>query len=458
MSHGGAHPVDLSKVPIPRSAGDTRSVSEALAHALVELGVRHAFGILGGAIVPFVSALGRTPVQIVNTRHETGAVFAAMEAYFASARPALVFTTTGPGVMNALNGVAAARWDGAKVLLVSGSTPAAQRGRWAFQETSPYTFGDLGASPALFDFGTTLQDPGELEFVVRRLAAGFARPAGFVAHVALPIDLQARPAKGPRSYSCSFRTTIAPDDATGDACARALSNEPFAIWLGFGARGAGREVEALVARTGAPVLATPRAKGIFPEDHPLFLGVSGLGGESSVARRLARYKPQRTVVLGTRLGEFSSFWRPEWVPPQGFIHVDVDPDVPGASYPTAPTLAVHAEIGAFLRALLARLPSAPASSPLVSLPSPVPAEDAEQDSSAAHGVRSSVLLRAVQRVVVDGSDAIVLTEAGNAFAWCSRVLHFRSSGRYRVSTGYSSMGHSVAGVVGAALASGKPAV
>ena len=458
MSRGGTHPVNVPIAPFARSADQTRSVSDALANALVDLGVRHAFGILGGAIVPFVSALGRTPVHIVSARHETGAVFAAMEAHFASARPAVAFTTTGPGLMNALNGIASARWDGAKVLLVSGATPAAQRGRWAFQETSPYTFGDLAASPSLFDFGTTLQDPAELDLVIRRLAAGFARPGGFVAHVALPTDLQSRPAEGHRAFSYSSSTAIVADETTLDFCAGALSEKPFAVWLGFGARGAAREIMTLVERTGAPVIATPRAKGIFPEDHPQFLGVSGLGGESSVVRRLSRCKPQRTLVLGTRLGEFSSFWRADWVPPQGFIHVDVDPDVPGASYPTAPTLAVHAEIGAFLRALLARLSSAPASGPVGRVPSPVPAGDTEPEPSAPHGVRTSALLRAVQRVVVDESDAILLTEAGNAFAWCSRTLRFGTPGRYRVSTGYGSMGHSVAGVVGAALASGKAAV
>jgi acetolactate synthase-1/2/3 large subunit len=458
MSLGGALQVDVSNAPIARSVEDTRSVSDFFAQSLVELGIRHAFGILGGAVVPFVSALGRTSIQIVHTRHETGAVFAAMEAHFASARPAMVFATTGPGVMNALNGISAARWDGAKVLLVSGATPAAQRGRWAFQETSPYTFRDLDASPALFDFGTTMQDPAELELVVRRLAAGFARPGGFVAHVAIPTDLQVRPAKGQRSSSYSSRTMIAPEDSTLDECARALSDEPFAIWVGFGARGASRKVAALAERSGAPVLATPRAKGIFPEDHPQFLGVTGLGGEASVARRLARSKPQRILVLGSRLGEFSSFWRSEWVPPKGFIHVDIDPDVPGAAYPAVPTLAVHAEIGVFLQALLPRLLPSPAYARPTRAPSPVPVTDPEPTPGAAHRVRTSELLRAVQRVIVDGSDAIVLTEAGNAFAWCSRALRFRTPGRYRVSTGYGSMGHSVAGVVGAALTSGKPAV
>jgi acetolactate synthase-1/2/3 large subunit len=67
-------------------------------------------------------------------------------------------------------------------------------------------------------------------------------------------------------------------------------------------------------------------------------------------------------------------------------------------------------------------------------------------------VRPQVLLDAVQRHVVDGSDAIVLAESGNSFAWANHLLRFSQPGRYRVSTGFGSMGHATTGVVGAALA------
>lgn len=70
-------------------------------------------------------------MQVLHLRHEVGA---AIEVYFASDRPVVVFTTTGPGITNALTGLLAARWEGAKVILVSASTSASQRGRWAIQE------------------------------------------------------------------------------------------------------------------------------------------------------------------------------------------------------------------------------------------------------------------------------------------------------------------------------------
>src|SRR5690606_26438499 len=87
-----------------------RRLVDRLTQALSELGVEHAFGLIGGANAPFVDALGRSAIHVTHCRHEGGAAFAATEASLVSGRPALVFATTGPGILNALNGLAAARW------------------------------------------------------------------------------------------------------------------------------------------------------------------------------------------------------------------------------------------------------------------------------------------------------------------------------------------------------------
>ena len=70
----------------------------AFAEALEQLGVRHAFGVTGGAISFFWSALGGTGIDVTHFRHESGAAFAACEASIASGRPVVVFVTTGPEI------------------------------------------------------------------------------------------------------------------------------------------------------------------------------------------------------------------------------------------------------------------------------------------------------------------------------------------------------------------------
>lgn len=74
------------------------SVAEALVGCLADLGVRHAFGVSGGAIAPLWAALSASAIAVAHCRHESGAVFAAIEARFATNDPVAVFTTTGPGL------------------------------------------------------------------------------------------------------------------------------------------------------------------------------------------------------------------------------------------------------------------------------------------------------------------------------------------------------------------------
>src|SRR5688572_16829372 len=104
----------------PRAARTT--AAEALAAGLWDLGVKSAYGVGGGGIAPFVDALTRSPLHTVHFRHESGAAFAALEAYRATGAPAVTFTTFGPGILNSLNGIAAAKREGGKLILVSSMT------------------------------------------------------------------------------------------------------------------------------------------------------------------------------------------------------------------------------------------------------------------------------------------------------------------------------------------------
>lgn len=426
------------------------TMAEALVALLSSVGVEQAFGIVGGGIAPVADAILRSPIQLWHTRHEAGSAFCATEASFATGQPTAVFVTTGPGLTNALTGLAAARWDGAKIVVLSGASPPSHRGRWGVQETSTYTMpADLFAPGRFFDFALSLADEAELPEVRRRLAAGFARPGGFVAHLSLPLDLQTAQIK-PLGYEPNLE--IVPAGCSPDVladCARRLRSGPSVLWLGFGARHAAADITTLAERTGAAVMCSPRAKGIFPEDHPQFLGVTGAGGHEEVERYLIAHPPEHTLVLGSRLGEVSSFWSQALVPSRAFIHVDVDTRVFGAAYPAAQTLGVQAEIGAFTRSLLDHLEAGRAAprSPIAALGLPAPLAP-----RAAPLVRPQYLMQMIQRLVVDRTDAVVMTESGNSFGWGNQLLRFREPGRYRTSAAFGSMGHFVTGVVGAALA------
>jgi acetolactate synthase I/II/III large subunit len=306
----------------------------------------------------------------------------------------------------------------------------------------------------LFHYATIVEHPSELPTVLRRLAASARGVEGFVAHIHLPLSVQAAPAEGrPFLDTPTLPPGPAPSEEAVAVVADILRTEPCALWVGFGARSAAAEIRALAERLGTPVMCSPRGKGIFPEDHPLFLGVTGVGGHTR-PREVVSTRVRRTLVLGSRLWECTSFWDPGLVPEAGFVHVDVDPAVFGAAYPSAPTLGVHAEIRAFLLALLPRL-GKQAGAAIDTLETQTPAHLSPSREGL---LRPRFVFEAIQRVVVEASGALVLTEAGNAFVWGTHVLRFRQPGRYRVGLHFGSMGHATTGVLGAARARSDGAV
>lgn len=435
------------------------SVADAIAQMLVNLGVSYAFGVAGGAMASLWGALSNSSIDVLNFRHEAGAAFAATEAYFANNRPTVVFTTAGPGITNALTGLFAARGEGAKVILLSACTSAPQRGRWAIQETSTYTLpsGGIFTPGALFNYAITIESAAQLPQIFRKLALAMAQPGGFVAHLSIPTAVQASLVEN--ISLPQLDVTPFPMTASKQAIAKSvelLSSGPFAIWVGFGARDAAEEIIELAERTGAAVMCSPRGKGIFPEDHPQFVGVTGLGGHASVLTYMEQQPPLRTLVLGTRLGEPTSFWSSALVPKEGFVHVDIDPEVPGVAYPHVETFGVRSDIKAFVEELLQQLPDAPNST---TLPLPRPEHKAiDPAPEADYPVRPEVLMAAIQKIIVENTDAIVMAECGNSFTWSTHLLQFSEANRYRVSTGVGAMGHAVTGVLGAALASNSKAV
>ena len=436
------------------------TVSAQLLNILADLGVRRAFGVAGGAIAPFCDALTRSRLRAYQCRHESGAAFAALEASLTSRQPVAVFVTTGPGLANALNGIIAARWDGAKVILISGATTAAQRGRWGLQETSAYTLpaiGLLGVGP-LFDFVSTVEDPDELAVAAQRLAWGVRQPRGFVAHIILPLSVQS-------SHVNSRRVTAPPAVDVGKtmcsptllhACVDALTREKCMLWVGFGARGASVPILHLAERLGCPVISSARAKGIFPENHRQFIGVTGIGGGTHVQAAVAEYRPAYTLVLGSRLGEYTSSWAPALVPTRAFLHVDLNDSVFGAAYPNAVTWPIQADIATFVTHALASVTGV--KSAAFSYTPPAPGEAFANTRLSLEAVRPSRLMAAIQKHVVDSSDAVVLAESGNSTIWTNHMLRFRDGDRYRPSGLWGTMGQAVCGVVGLALARGGKAV
>ncbi len=455
-------PPHLAQNPTPNPSP---TFSSGLVDWLARAGVRFAFGVSGGGIAFAWSALcNDTRLRTIHCLHESGAAFAAAEAYFATNTPTVLFTTTGPGLTNALTGILAARSEGAKMIIVSGVSPTQRRGKGATQETDPnHPLPGLFAPNNAFDFAAVIESESMLHPALHAISAGLSRPGPFVAHLGLPADLQGSPLESPvRVAPISHAQTSATPDHIRRIASRLVSHS-FAIWLGFDARFAAPQIARFVARSGAKVMCSPRAKGIFPEDHHLFLGVTGFAGHDGPLRFIEEHGVDFLLVLGSRLGEGASQWSNSLKPRRGLIHVHPSADAFGGPFSDVSTTAVTSEVATFIELLssywpknerqeqdytnnIANFSQRPRSSPLAQMrPGPAP-------------VRPSILMRAIQYTIVDHSDAVVMAESGNSFAWAIQLLQFRTPGRWRTSVAWGAMGHCAAGVIGAAIGSNKRAV
>jgi acetolactate synthase-1/2/3 large subunit len=442
---------------------ETPSLSRAIAQAFHDAGVRHAFGLLGGGIAPFAAGLCNTPIRFFHFRHEAGAGFAAIESYFATGRPALVVVTTGPGLFNVLNAAMAARIDGAKLVVISGFTSRHQVGRGAVQETSIHTMpAELTRPGSIFHDVAIPETEEELTNALGRILRGLAAPGAFVAHLGLSLALQTKvlPSPFPRSSMArawSFDPP-SPSPEALDACLQALEDPTAALWVGHGALGARDAIIRFAEEASLPVITSPRAKGLLPENHPLLVGVSGAGGSPDVQRFFMTWSPRHVLVVGTRLGEVTSFLSPALTPTDSWIHVDLDATAFGAAFPSVPGRGIISDAQRFFDALRARAAEtgwlARRDVPSRFARSPRPVLEPHEHGS----IRPSYLMQVLQEIVVERTDALVMSESGTSFTWCNAHLRFDEPGRYRTSAAWGSMGHFTTGCVGAALCGSRPVV
>jgi acetolactate synthase-1/2/3 large subunit len=447
------------------SHSDSCTVSRKLGEAFYKLGVRDIFGVLGGGIAPFAHGLMQNPFRFFHFRHEAGAGFAAVESYFASQRPALTVVTTGPGLFNVLNAMGAARADGAKLLLVSGSSQRELTGRGAVQETSTMTIPDpyIFQSGALFHFAARVETIQELQIALQRIQIGFQSPGGFVAHLSIPLNLQTQ-IIDPKISLIGQGWKIAQhqfSDSVIENCLDSLIHSRSVLWVGHGCRMASAELMQLATLTQTPVICSPRSKGVFNEHHPLFVGVSGAGGHESVPRFFNECSPETVFALGTRLGEVTSFFQPGLIPTNQWIHVDLDPSAFGIAYPAGVHgYGIQGECKQFLSQLLnaaiKREPLTKKEKPFWnSINSMIPPR---LNPLEAHPVRPAFIMQTLQEEVLTQNQVTVMSEAGSAFTWCNHLLKFSNPNQYRTSAAWGSMGHFTTGVVGAALSGKKTAI
>jgi acetolactate synthase-1/2/3 large subunit len=230
-----------------------------------------------------------------------------------------------------------------------------------------------------------------------------------------------------------------------------LSNAQMPLlYVGAGATGATAEVLALAERLEAPVATTFQGKGVFPEHHPLFLWP----GFGLAAPRFVRDIVEGcdlTLAIGCRFGEVGT-GSYGLTPPGSLIHVDIDPDALGRNYPA--DVAIAADAGAFLRAVLETLGDEPRGQDQELRGAIIRGHTAVWDEwlkdVGGERVTPAHLLRTAQRIF--GPDTVYTTDSGNGTFLALECLRLESHGKYLAPIDYSCMGYAIPAALGAKLA------
>jgi len=331
-----------------------RTGADLLAAGLLAHGVTRAFGIPGTHNLPMFASLGRSGIDIITTRHEQGAGYAADAYARVCGRPGVAVTTTGPALLNIAAAVGQANSDSVPVLVVSPGLPL---GHPALQSGFLHEMrgSQQLAMAQVAAISHRVSSAGEIGVAVARAFTHFRRGRPGPAYIEIPADLlDAIDAAGAMAG-----VPVAPEPEPAAASPadveRAVSilhqASSAAIVLGGGARSAAAQCLELAERLGVPVVTTANGKGIVPESHPFSVGVA------LHSPAVQRWLADRDVVvaIGTELAE-SDFWRQPTRLGRALIRIDIEPDQMYSAQPADISLVTDARVA--VRQLLDLLPSA----------------------------------------------------------------------------------------------------
>jgi acetolactate synthase-1/2/3 large subunit/sulfoacetaldehyde acetyltransferase len=331
--------------------------------AVVEIleaeGVRHVFGIVGATFLDVLDVLyDDKRVEYVNVRHEQGAAFMADGLARVTGAPAVCLVTSGPGATNLLTGIAGAYLAHSPVVALVGGPSLEHHGRDAFQEL------DL---VAMFRPVTKLaiqvtqpdRIPDALRHALRCATTGRQGPV----LVEIPRDvLGGRVREGDPVEPARYRPVQpAPPhpEAIREAARRLRQAERPLLLVGGGVTWAGASDLAvgLSARHAVPMITAYGRNDAVPNDDPLYVGPLGRAGSPEAAAACRR--ADLLLVVGSRLGHFTTFYDARYVQPGTVIvQIDIDPRDIGRTYPVA--VGIQADAREALAALLAALAGSPA--------------------------------------------------------------------------------------------------
>ncbi|MGM0381020.1 MAG: biosynthetic-type acetolactate synthase large subunit [bacterium] len=313
------------KISGKQSENSPRRGCEIIRDCLVKQGVQNIFGYPGGASMEIHHALDRTDeVDVILTRHEQGAAFAAGAYARVTGKPGVCMATSGPGATNLITGIQDAMMDSIPLVAITGQVPTTMIGMDAFQESDI-----VGATQQMTKHNYLIQDIDDIPEIFNEAfyIANSGRPGPVLIDV--PKDIQQDytiPNFDKKIQRPGYDPNYEPNLRQIKAAARAIksAHKPV-IYAGGGVVSgeASEELRELADKTNIPVTTTMTGLGAYPEDKDNALHM--LGHHGTEYSNLAISQADLLIAVGVRFDDRVTGKVEEFAKHGKIIHIDIDP-------------------------------------------------------------------------------------------------------------------------------------
>lgn len=297
----------------------------AVVRTLELLGVSDVFGLPGGAILPAYDAiLDAESLNHILVRHEQGAGHAAEGYAAASGKVGVCIATSGPGATNLVTAIADAYMDSVPLLAITGQVFSTLMGTDAFQEADI-----VGITMPVTKHSFLVKRPEDVPAAIVSAyhIASTGRPGPVLVDITKDAQQNEFDFTWPVKVELPGYRPITKAHGKQIVAAREALREARKPVIyaggGVGRAGASAELKEFAELTGAPVVTTLMARGVFPDDHPQMLGMPGMHG--TVPAVLALQEADLLFTVGARFDDRVTGKAELFSPNSKVVHIDIDP-------------------------------------------------------------------------------------------------------------------------------------
>ena len=432
--------------------------AEMVLQAFEDHKVDTLFGYPGGAVLPIYDELakGKNSIHHYLVRHEQGAAHAAEGYARSSGKVGVLLVTSGPGVTNAVTGLADAMMDSIPLVCISGQVPSHLIGTDAFQECDA-----VGITRPCTKHNWLVKDINDLSRILHEAfyVAASGRPGPVLIDIPKDIQFQTGTYIGPetikhKSYRPKLKASI---DNINEALKLIIKAQKPIFYTGGGVINSGNAAVQLlrefVRLTGFPITSTLQGLGAFPGDDDQFIGMLGMHG--TYEANMAMHDCDLLINVGARFDDRITGKVDEFSPNSKKIHIDIDPSSINKTIDV--DVALVGDVAHVLEDTIKLWKSNvyKTDKPAVKSWWSMIDKWKEKDSLGFNDSKTTIKPQfAIQRLyeLTKEKDTYVTTEVGQHQMWAAQFYKFNKPNRWITSGGLGTMGFGLPAAIGAQVA------